>query len=141
MNVQRGFTLIELMIVVAIIGVLAAIAIPSYNDYTTRSQVSESMILLGGLKNDIVSYYSESGEIPSMADLDTYGGGSQVTSGKYVSTITQEGSNEYVAYMKTTGIQPSVANKTIKLIYKTVDRKFDCTIGTMPAKYAPSACK
>jgi type IV pilus assembly protein PilA len=64
-NERRGFTLIELMIVVAIIGVLASIAIPAYQDYTIRSQVAEGLTLAGGAKNAISTYVADRGRWPS----------------------------------------------------------------------------
>ena len=63
MNV-RGFTLIELMIVVSIIGILASVAIPSYQTYTTRAQVVESMVIVSELKNTVAEYYKQTGKFP-----------------------------------------------------------------------------
>ncbi|WP_155240129.1 pilin, partial [Kingella kingae] len=56
-TMQKGFTLIELMIVIAIIGILAAIALPAYQDYTARAQVSEGFSLAGGAKSALTEYY------------------------------------------------------------------------------------
>ncbi|MBI3101449.1 MAG: pilin [Burkholderiales bacterium] len=63
-TMQKGFTLIELMIVVAIIGILAAIALPAYQDYTIRTQVSEGEVLMGGAKNGVMDFWSERGRFP-----------------------------------------------------------------------------
>jgi type IV pilus assembly protein PilA len=83
--VQKGFTLIELMIVVAIIGILAAIALPAYQDYTIRSQVSEGPSLSEGLKTAVADYYASNGDWPATeADL----GYTSAVSGTYVSGIT-----------------------------------------------------
>ena len=84
-QVQKGFTLIELMIVVAIIGILAAIAIPAYQDYVIRSQVSEGLTLASSVKTSVAEYFADRGQWPATeADL----GITQPPSGKYVSGVT-----------------------------------------------------
>jgi type IV pilus assembly protein PilA len=83
-SVQKGFTLIELMIVVAIIGILAAIAIPAYQDYTIRSQVTEGLNLASAVKAGVAETFAQTGEWPD--DL-TAAGGTEPPSGKYVSGI------------------------------------------------------
>ncbi len=87
MKKQQGFTLIELMIVVAIIGILAAIAIPAYQDYTIRAQVSEGLSLSGGAKAAISEFTMDQGNFPS--DNVTAGVSAPATIiGKYVSAVT-----------------------------------------------------
>ena len=86
-KVQQGFTLIELMIVVAIIGILAAIAIPAYQDYTIRSQVTEGLNLASAVKTGVAETFANTGVWP--ADLDGAGGDNDnPPSGKYVEEIT-----------------------------------------------------
>ena len=89
-KVQQGFTLIELMIVVAIIGILAAIAIPAYQDYTIRAQVSEGMTLAAAAKAAVVESYQNSGQAPALRAGPGGAGMSALatdTSGKYVTSV------------------------------------------------------
>jgi type IV pilus assembly protein PilA len=90
-TVQKGFTLIELMIVVAIIGILAAIAIPAYQDYTIRSQVTEGLNLAASVKAEVAEYYAQYGRWPTAitGQVGTLGhAAGQIPSGKYVSAVT-----------------------------------------------------
>jgi type IV pilus assembly protein PilA len=91
-KVQQGFTLIELMIVVAIIGILAAIAIPAYQNYTIRSQVTEGLSLADGWKTAISEYFAQNGTFPT--GVSTAGGVGKIaaaalsSTGKYVAAVT-----------------------------------------------------
>ncbi|ENW0357338.1 pilin [Neisseria gonorrhoeae] len=67
-TLQKGFTLIELMIVIAIVGILAAVALPAYQDYTARAQVSEAILLAEGQKSAVTEYYLNHGEWPKNND-------------------------------------------------------------------------
>jgi type IV pilus assembly protein PilA len=82
--VQKGLTLIELMIVVAIIGILAAIAIPAYQNYTIRAQITEGLNLADGWKTSIAEYYANFGTWPNQTDMT----GTAVSKSKYVSSLT-----------------------------------------------------
>ena len=83
-RLQQGFTLIELMIVIAIIGILAAIAIPAYQNYTIRAQVTEGLTLADGWKTAISEYYANTGNWPVQTNLT----GTSVSVGKYESQVT-----------------------------------------------------
>src|SRR5690348_11744333 len=91
-TMQKGFTLIELMIVVAIIAILAAIAIPQYQNYITKSQFSESQTVADGLKTPIVEYYNQTGSCPTVGGAGALAGGLASAgasyAGKYVASAT-----------------------------------------------------
>ena len=134
-QVSKGFTLIELMIVVAIIGILAAVAIPAYQDYIGRSQASEGAVLLGGLKTPIAEYYNSNGAVPTIAQL-----GNITDDGKYVNAITFDGTDTYVATFKLAGsVNAQLATQTISLTFVTASSEFTwaCSI---PTALSPKVC-
>lgn len=87
-TIQKGFTLIELMIVVAIIAILAAIAIPAYQNYLIRAQVSEGPSLMAAAQTGVAEYYSNNGTFPSGPTSAGLPATPSSTSGAYVSAVT-----------------------------------------------------
>ncbi|HGM0428188.1 TPA: pilin, partial [Neisseria gonorrhoeae] len=85
-TLQKGFTLIELMIVIAIVGILAAVALPAYQDYTARAQVSEAILLAEGQKSAVTEYYLNHGEWPENNDSAGVASASKII-GKYVQKV------------------------------------------------------
>jgi len=87
-SLQKGFTLIELMIVVAIIGILAAIAIPAYQDYTIRAQVTEGLNLAGAVKASVAEFFAQNGSWPvGLTGASPALGYTNLPSGKYVTQV------------------------------------------------------
>ena len=139
-KVQQGFTLIELMIVVAIIGILAAIAIPAYSDYTAKAQAAEAYTLLDGLKTPIADQMSQDATQTGCTPP-----ASAITTGKYVAGIANvyAGVNcTMTASFKATGVNSQIASKNVVLIFNSSTGAFDCTSGatTLPVTIRPKAC-
>jgi type IV pilus assembly protein PilA len=114
-RIQQGFTLIELMIVVAIIGILAAIAIPQYQNYTGRAQLSDAITIAGGLKTAVGEVYQVTGDSTS-ADSGTLGIPAAISSGagKYADAVSVT-NGVIVVTMKGTGVATCVQSATVTL--------------------------
>ncbi len=100
-KIQQGFTLIELMIVVAIIGILAAIAIPAYQDYTIRAQVSEGLNLAAAAKAAVAETWISTGAVPTdraVAGMDNQVGDGTETNGKYVTSVNIDNGDVVVTF-------------------------------------------
>ncbi|ENS6070218.1 pilin [Neisseria gonorrhoeae] len=97
-TLQKGFTLIELMIVIAIVGILAAVALPAYQDYTARAQVSEAILLAEGQKSAVTEYYLNNGEWPEnngdAVTADTTGKDKEIDTKHLPSTCRDKSSAE-----------------------------------------------
>lgn len=143
-TMQKGFTLIELMIVIAIIGILAAIAIPAYQDYIAKSQVAEVFSLTDGMKTNIASIYGDKGYCPTNG---SFGIPLAVSiKGKYVASVAlSSGAGPCVmtATMQASGVNTNVASKTVLItaIDNGGSMSWDCSSANMKQKYLPSNCK
>jgi type IV pilus assembly protein PilA len=145
-NLQKGFTLIELMIVVAIIAILAAIAIPQYQNYITKSQFSESQTVADGMKTPIVEYFNQTGNCP------TVGQGSMATaaasySGKYVNNAAVSGGTGpcviTVTFKGTPSVSTQLSNKTVTFTGTNNGGTFSwaCAATGVGAQYKPTICQ
>ncbi|HEY9929718.1 TPA: pilin, partial [Neisseria meningitidis] len=118
-TLQKGFTLIELMIVIAIVGILAAVALPAYQDYTARAQVSEAILLAEGQKSAVTEYYLNHGEWPknnTSAGVAT----SADIKGKYVEKVEVK-NGVVTAEMKSSGVNKEIKDKKLSLWAKRQD--------------------
>jgi len=132
-KLQKGFTLIELMIVVAIIGILAAIAIPAYQDYTIRAQVSEGMNLAAAAKAAVSEYYLNRGDAPDNRLQAGMSATETDTSGKYVESINVTGGTITITYGNEANAVLAAANETLELVpYQTPDGSVAWKCGAAP---------
>ncbi|EMT9973078.1 pilin [Neisseria gonorrhoeae] len=113
-TLQKGFTLIELMIVIAIVGILAAVALPAYQDYTARAQVSEAILLAEGQKSAVTEYYLNNGKWPSDNSAAGVASSPSDIKGKYVKSVTVA-KGVVTAEMKSDGVNKEIQGKKLSL--------------------------
>ncbi|EMU1819804.1 pilin, partial [Neisseria gonorrhoeae] len=112
-TLQKGFTLIELMIVIAIVGILAAVALPAYQDYTARAQVSEAILLAEGQKSAVTEYYLNNGKWPANNGDAGVASASKII-GKYVQKV-EVNNGVVTAEMKSDGVNKEIQGKKLSL--------------------------
>ena len=146
-SIQKGFTLIELMIVVAIIGILAAVALPAYQDYTVRAKVSELILAASSAKTSLAEFANTNSALPTVASAVI-----SPLSSKYVQSITYtqataitEGTIVITAQGDTTAFPASFNTLTMVGAFSTVTGQVIWLCGgtgtTISSKYRPASCQ
>jgi type IV pilus assembly protein PilA len=140
-RMQQGFTLIELMIVVAIIGILAAVALPAYQDYTARAQMTEALNLAGGQKGAVSEYHSNWGSWP---EDNFHAGIANATSifGKYISAVNVRGAS-VIATLKSRSVAQGIRGKHLILEVTATGGSYEwtCRSDDIDAKFLPANCR
>lgn len=144
---QKGFTLIELMIVVAIIGILAAVALPAYQDYTAKAQISEGVTLTSGVKKEIELAFPQDNTCPVNTSAVGNIGKNTDINGKYVAQVDSAGTASatggctVTATFKTSGVNSKLSGKKLQytLVYGSNSSKWTCG-SDVDASILPKTC-
>ncbi|MDP3668895.1 MAG: pilin [Telluria sp.] len=146
-KVQAGFTLIELMIVVAIIGILAAIAIPAYQDCTIRAQVTEGMSLASGVRTAVTEVYQAEGAMPA-DNPDAGVAAANTITGRYVTSVTVSATSTSVGLITVlfgNEANPALVTGAPTFVLEGTGTPgsvtWTCDSGTLTGKYLPSSCR